>query len=225
MADSACGDVIVRVLPANRARTGWVRLLQETERARASRFVHQRHAAVFVAGRAALRAFAADLAGVPPDTLTARYLCGICGDTSGDHGRPGYVLADGSAGPRVSLSRAGNWLVLAGAAQEQALSGLGVDAELVSRTDFAGFDAFLSAREASSLALFGPAAQPWQRARLWARKEAFVKALGVGLTRDPASVDVTDNIVEGVQLTDLDSGLLGLPSGMVVALAVRSGPL
>jgi 4'-phosphopantetheinyl transferase len=225
MTDTVFGGVSVRVLRLHQAWPVQVPLLQEPEHARASRFLHRKDAESFLAGRVALRCFAADLAGVPAESLTARYRCPMCGDTSGDHGRPGYDLGDGAPGPLVSLSRAGSWLVLAGAVAGRSLAGLGVDAEHAARTGFEGFDGFLAPREASSLELLTPAGRLRQRARLWARKEAFVKALGVGLTRDPASVDITDNIVEGVQLLDLENRLLGLPSGMVAALAVRPGPV
>lgn len=224
MADSTWGDLAVRVLPMNPAPPTQVHLLEEAERARASKFVRRRDAEAFLAGRIALRSFAADMAGVPAGSLTATYACSFCGDSSGDHGRPGYALADGSGAPLVSLSRAGNWLLLAGAARGHALAGLGVDAELAARMDFEGFEAFLARREAGGLARLNPEARLWQRARLWARKEAFVKATGVGLVRDPASIDVIDDAVEGVLLTDLDSRRLGLPADLVAALAVRPFP-
>jgi 4'-phosphopantetheinyl transferase len=95
-----------------------------------------------------------------------------------------------------------------------------VDAEETRGTGFPGFDALvLSSRERLHVAARTTAEGLDQRARIWARKEAFLKATGSGLQREPASVDVTGDRLEGVALADLDSLRLGLPAGMVAALA------
>ena len=54
-----------------------------------------------------------------------------------------------------------------------------------------------------------------EAARLWARKEALLKALGTGLRTDPMSVDALGD----PRITDLDGASLGLPPGYVAAVA------
>ena len=212
--------VLVRAVPLRAPSRAGVELLATHERARADRFVSPADGADFLAGRIALRMFAAELAGVHPADLEADYRCGTCGAGNADHGRPGYRRRDGEPGPLLSLSRAGGWALLAGAASGTGLSGLGVDAEESRGTGFPGFDALaLSSRERLHTAPRTTAEGLYQRARIWARKEAFLKAKGSGLQRDPASVDVTGDRLEGVRLGDLDAARLGLPTGMVAALA------
>ncbi|WP_458112889.1 4'-phosphopantetheinyl transferase superfamily protein [Arthrobacter sp. R1-13] len=122
------------------------------------------------------------------------------------------------------MSRTSGWVLLAGAVGGGSLGGVGVDAEKIGRTAFPGFDALvLTSHELSGLTSGTTAEGHRQRARLWARKEAFVKAIGEGLERDPASCDVTGDRLEGVSLADLDPERLGLPSGIVAALATLAG--
>jgi 4'-phosphopantetheinyl transferase len=222
--DTELGGVVVRAVAPPAPGHSELQLLDDDEHRRANRFVKASDAAAFLAGRLALRLFAAELAGVPPEGLVADYKCPRCGAGKGDHGRPGYILQDGGAGPLVSLSRTDGWVVMAGAIGGGSLRGVGVDAEQTGRTAFPGFDAVvLTPQERRGLAPGTTAEGHRQRARFWARKEAFVKAIGVGLERDPASCDVTGDRLEGVSLADLDPAQLGLRSGTVAALATHIG--
>jgi 4'-phosphopantetheinyl transferase len=94
---------------------------------------------------------------------------------------------------------------------------LGVDAEDPSRLDFDGFDAVaLSAAERRAVGnLSGPGLLR-ERARLWARKEAWLKMTGEGLRADPSAVDVLDK----PGITDLDPADTGLPGAFVAAVAL-----
>lgn len=198
-------------------------MLTAAERSRADRFASAAAAADFLAGRIALRMFAAELAGVHPSDVEADYHCPTCTADKADHGRPRYRRRDGTPGPLLSLSRSGGWAVMAGVRPGGVMSGLGVDAEESRRTGFPGFDELvLSSRERLNLKPRTSVEGLNQRARYWARKEAFLKAIGSGLQRDPASVDVTAARFEGVRLVDLDASLLGLPLRMVVALAASA---
>lgn len=134
-----------------------------------------------------------------------------------DHGMPRYRLQNGDRGPLLSLSRAGGWAVLAGIGGNGVLR-LGIDVERKGRADFAGVDELvLTPKERRVVRTSGDAGS--QRAIFWARKEAFLKATGSGLRRDPATVETTAGIVEGVSLTDVDPLRLGLPADMAVVLA------
>ena len=217
---------MVRAAPLASPGPSELKMLDASEHRRAATFLSPADAAAFLAGRLALRLFAAELAGVSPEALVADYRCGRCGGGQGDHGRPGYNLPGGGAGPLLSLSRTVGWVVLAGAIGGGGLRGVGVDVELAGRTGFPGFDALvLTPRERRGLAPAATSEGDRQRARFWTRKEAFLKSIGEGLGRDPATCDVAADLLEGVSLTDLDPAHLGLPSGMVAgtvaALALR----
>ncbi|WP_267276435.1 4'-phosphopantetheinyl transferase family protein [Arthrobacter sp. CDRTa11] len=222
MRDTEIGGALVRAAALAAPGPAELKLLDSSEHRRAATFHNPADAADFLAGRAALRLFAAELAGTSPAALVAAYRCTRCGGGEGDHGQPGYLLQDGGAGPLLSLSRADGWVVLAGAADGGSLSGIGVDVEQAGRTAFPGFDALvLTPRERTCLAPATTAEGRGQRARFWTRKEAFLKSTGEGLGRDPATCDVTAERLEGALLADLEPARLGLPSGTVAALALR----
>ena len=222
--DTEVEGVAVRALELLTPGASELQMLDESEHRRAIRFVNPSDASDFLAGRFALRLFAAELAGVPPETLVADFQCPRCGGGKGDHGRPGYILQDGSPGPLLSLSRTSGWVLLAGVLGGDAVRGVGIDAEKISRTAFPGFDHLvLTPLESRGLVAGTTAEGHRQRARLWTRKEAFLKAIGEGLERDPASCDVTGDRLEGVGLVDLEPERLGLPSGTVAALATLGG--
>lgn len=222
--ETEVGGVVARAVELLAPGASELKLLDESEHLRAMRFLKPSDASDFLAGRLALRLFAAELADVPPETLVTDFQCPRCGGGKGDHGRPGYILQDGSPGPLLSLSRTSGWVLLAGVVGGDAVRGVGIDAEKISRTAFPGFDHLvLTPLERRGLAAGTTAEGNRQRARLWARKEAFLKAIGEGLERDPASCDVTGDRLEGVALVDLEPGWLGIPSGTVAALATLGG--
>lgn len=99
--------------------------------------------------------------------------CSRCG---GPHGRP---VAEGTA-LHVSNSRSGG----IGAAAATVAGAVGIDLQEQAATTFAGFAEV-------ALAPGERAAGPAQRARTWARKEAVLKALGLGLTVDPRDLVLT----------------------------------
>ncbi len=186
---------------------------------RARRFANPTDRNEFVAGRVALRHFAASLLEVSPSRLTPDYHCPQCGKGQ-DHGRPGFIL-DGAPAPlALSASKAQGWLLLAAVVNPGPGLRLGVDVEAVSRVGFEGFDdVALSAGENHFLSTVPDTQRKKQRAQLWARKEAWLKMTGEGLRRNPAEVDV----LERPGLRDLNSnsgGGIDLPEGFVAALAV-----
>ena len=150
------------------------------------------------------------LLGRPPEALRFDRTCPDCGR---QHGQP--LLVD-DPGLHLSLSRAGTAVALA----LTRAGPVGVDVEQVAGTQFEGFgEVALHARERGD----GDAGA---HATAWVRKEAAVKALGVGLRVDPASfvtpgAGVLTEVVPGlpwVTVVDVDA-----PSGWAAAVALASG--
>lgn len=208
-------------------------LLDLTERRRADRYATPARAEAFVAGRYLLRTFAADLMDTDPRALVADFGCPVCRRQTAhsDHGRPGYLL-DGERLPfALSLSRTAD-AVLLGALDLEApdlraprgagslVRGIGVDIDAVSGVVFDDFDdVALSQAERDRVTGLPRNERDSERARLWVRKEALVKAEGTGFSpAGPADVDV----LADPRITDLVEcnrvGLAGL--GLVAAVAV-----
>lgn len=190
-------------------------LLDDVELGRA-RGMEPRPREAFLAGRLALRRFAAELLGVPPADLTAAYACPQCGPGSA-HGRPGYTLRGEPVPLLLSLSRSAGWVLLAAVADPAPGLRLGVDVQDPAGTDFAGFDALvLGAAERASLHGVAGAELLAGRARLWARKEAWLKLCGTGLRTAPDTVEVLDH--PGIR--DLPPAESGLPAHFAAAVAL-----
>lgn len=182
--------------------------LDEHERERWSRLTDRPAARAYVALHVLARSQIGRLLGRPPEALRFDRTCPDCG---GQHGRP--LLVD-DPGLHLSLSRAGTVVALA-----LSRSGpVGVDVEHVSGTQFEGF---------GQVAL-----HPSERdgtvadATAWVRKEACLKALGVGLRVEPASFvtprsGLPVEVVPGMPcLTVVD---VDAPSGCAAAVALVSG--
>jgi 4'-phosphopantetheinyl transferase len=181
-----------------------------------------------VSGRLAQRRFAADLLDVPASELRVRYHCPRWGTGPGvSHGRPGYSWS-GSAGASatepntavpllLSLSRAAGWTLLAAVADPEPGLRLGIDVEDPGRLDFDGFDAVaLAPAERQGLGGLSGEALRRGRARLWTRKEAWLKMTGGGLRRAPETLDVLHR--SGIR--DLAPAETGLPADLIAAVAL-----
>ncbi|MFD7911938.1 4'-phosphopantetheinyl transferase family protein [Streptomyces sp. NPDC059752] len=171
-------------------------LLDAQERRRAASFTHQRDRSAYVVAHAGLRLLLGDRLGTHPRELRfGRDRCAHCG---GPHGRP--VLLDGSGGLHFSLSHCAG-ITLIGVAGAP----LGVDAErLPSRRTVELCLARLHPRERDELLRMPSAERPLWFCRLWTRKEAYLKALGTGLSR-------------GLDRDYLGAGGAGWPAGWTVA--------
>ncbi|UEL29870.1 4'-phosphopantetheinyl transferase superfamily protein [Pseudarthrobacter sp. L1SW] len=172
----------------------------------------------FLAGRAALRRFAGDVLGLPASQLQPSYSCPQCGSGPGlSHGRPGFLHRGRPAPLLLSMARTGNWVLLAAVSPPGRGERLGVDAEDPGRFGFEGFDAVaLTPSERLTLAGLHGGALLRERARLWSRKEAWLKMTGDGLRVDPRTVAALEE--PGVR--DLPSTATGLPASLVAAVAL-----
>ncbi|MFE2555641.1 4'-phosphopantetheinyl transferase family protein [Streptomyces sp. NPDC059352] len=181
-------------------------VLDEGERRRMAAFVRDGDRVLYGFAHVALRTILSTLTGVAPGVLRfARALCPCCDKP---HGRP--VLT--SASREFSLSHSRD-LVLIGIAPTP----IGVDAEPVPAPGVAEQLAkVLHPAERDEVEAALPKDRPAIFARLWARKEAYLKGLGTGLGRDLAADDVR-GAVEGWQLTDLS-----VDPGHAAAVAVNS---
>lgn len=150
-------------------------LLSEDERARAARFVFDRHRERFIVARGRLRQILGGLVARPPEDLRFAY---------GDHGKP--TLGGIHGAPHFNLSHSEDIAALAVSDLE-----LGVDIEAVRplKEDVAG--RFFSAAEIAALAQLRESERLDGFYRCWTRKEAVIKALGTGLSLPLKSFDVS----------------------------------
>ncbi len=212
-------QLVLRAVPPFRVSERGRGLLDDGELGRASGMEPGPREA-FLAGRLAQRQFAAELLGVPASDLTADYRCPECGPGS-PHGRPGYTLRGAPAPLLLSLSRSAGWVLLAAVRNPPAGLGLGVDVQDPAGANFDGFDEVaLGPAERASLRGLSTADVLHARARLWARKEAWLKLCGTGLRTAPDTVDVLDH--PGIR--DLQPAESGLPAVLAAAVALSELP-
>ena len=163
-------------------------LLSDIERARADRFVYDRHRRRYTVAQAHLRRTVGRLTGTPPERILFSH---------GRHGKP--FLSDG---PSFNQSHSGERIMIAVANEGR----LGIDIEKVRRVRLmASLAEKKFARDEVALLRAAPAGdQQAMFFRLWTHKEAFTKALGVGLTipLSSFSVDPTHTATRGMVRID-----------------------
>lgn len=151
-------------------------LLAHDERERAARFHFERHRDHFVAGRGILRTLLALYLDQAPEAVQFSYT---------DFGKP--FLAKSNL--QFNLAHCGNVALFAFCLQDA----VGIDVErqreLPDALAIAG--RFFSPRESETLRALPPAEQTAAFFRCWTRKEAFIKAVGEGLSYPLAAFDVT----------------------------------
>ncbi|HEX8557463.1 MAG TPA: 4'-phosphopantetheinyl transferase superfamily protein [Pyrinomonadaceae bacterium] len=151
-------------------------LLSEDEAARADRFRFERHRGHFIVARAALRRILGRYLGSPGRLLRFGY---------NEYGKPS--LAHPTL--RFNLSHAGEVALLAVTSGRE----VGVDVEAI-RDDVEGeklAEHFFSPGEVETLMSLPEAARARAFFDCWTRKEAFIKALGSGLSHPLDAFDVS----------------------------------
>ncbi|MFE5833415.1 4'-phosphopantetheinyl transferase family protein [Streptomyces sp. NPDC056488] len=201
-------DVRVWVLraPAAPRTARELAVLDEAEHRRLAAFAHDRDRALYGFAHVALRTVLSALTGVAPGDLRfTRAPCPCCGE---QHGRP--VLVPAPLEFSLSHSRG---LVLIGTASTP----IGIDAELVPEPQVVEeLTRMLHPAERAEIESAPLHDRPAVFARLWARKEAYLKGLGTGLGRDLSADDVRADL-PGWRFTDLPAG-----PGHKAAVAVAS---
>jgi 4'-phosphopantetheinyl transferase len=175
-------DVHVWFAPLGQSAAKWrhlERTLSDEERRRASQFVFERDRRRYIAARGLLRTLLASYLQVQASEVRFQY---------GEHGKP--ALADEACGVPLTFSVAHSGdLALYAIANRFAV---GVDVERIRPVEDADRLAreIMSDREYAGYRALTASARPRAFLTCWTRKEACLKATGVGLTADPSGVEV-----------------------------------
>jgi len=153
--------------------------LSEDERERAARFRMDAHRDAFVAGRGVQREILSRYLGIAPRELRFRY---------SPHGKPELDGAAAASGLRFNVSNSGEMALYAIAAGRE----LGVDLEqLKPMPDGISIARrFFSAPENEVFAALAEDARDLAFFHCWTRKEAYIKAVGEGLSMPLDCFDV-----------------------------------
>jgi 4'-phosphopantetheinyl transferase len=159
-----------------RAATG----LSAGERERAGRFAFDRDRRRYVLARARLRELLGARLGVPPESIELQY---------GAHGKPALAGRLRSSGLRFNVSHRDDVALYAFAAGRE----VGVDLEAVHRLRGADEIAAccFSGRENEMYRALDVKDRPLGFFNCWTRKEAYIKALGDGLSHPLGCFDVS----------------------------------
>ncbi|MFI7383804.1 4'-phosphopantetheinyl transferase family protein [Streptomyces sp. NPDC049813] len=201
------GDLAARLAPT---------VLDEDELARAAAFRRVEDRLTYVLAHVALRQLLAAATGRSPRAVRlVRDPCPGCG---GPHGRPS--LAEGSGSVHFSLSHSSPMVLLA-----LSSTPVGADIERLPQLPaVAGVGRLLHPRETAELRARDATAGPRAFARVWTRKEAYLKGLGVGVAGDLSR----DYLGTGEHPAQAPVGWsiwdIAAPDGFAAAVAVQSTP-
>lgn len=182
----------------------------ELERARRCHFERDRRR--FIVARAWLRGLLGERLGVPPEAVAL---------ASGEHGKPMLAGGQERSGWQFNLSRCGDLAVLALSSGRR----VGIDVEAVrdvrGAEDIAAH--FFSRCERTAYRALEPHDRTLGFLNCWTRKEAFVKALGTGMSYGYDRFDVSLAPRQPARLLRVD-GMAGEEAGWRLdAFAPRAG--
>jgi 4'-phosphopantetheinyl transferase len=191
-------------------------ILSADETARAARFVRPHDQRRFVLGRAALRGLLGAALAIAPRDVPI---------TVNAHGKPSVAGAPLS----FNLSHSQDWALLAIGPPVD----LGIDIEAIAPAQPGLAERFFAPAEAAALARVDGAAHAAAFTRVWTRKEAVVKAIGMGLSAPlerfvvpHEAADVSRLLACGFD-ADLSTRLQLLdcpaPDGFLASLAIAAG--
>jgi len=155
-------------------------ILDDEERARANRFHFEKHRRRFLVGRAFLRTLLARYLNAQPDGLRFSYT---------DYGKPALDGEHRNSSLRFNASHSHELAVYAFVLDHD----IGVDVEYI-KPDFATEDIalrYFSRNEVETFTKLAKEEQPPAFFRCWTRKEAYIKAIGEGLSHPLDEFDVT----------------------------------
>ncbi|MBL8998207.1 MAG: 4'-phosphopantetheinyl transferase superfamily protein [Gemmatimonadetes bacterium] len=185
-------------------------ILSEAERARAARFLRESDRNRWLHGHVALRRILGEALGVSPGTIAYE---------TGPHGKP-QLASPTASGVEFNFSDSGEF-ALAAVTSDGAI---GVDIEacrpqpdlaLIARSHF-------SAEEATALLSLPEGEQHAAFYRIWTRKEAYLKALGAGLSYGLGRFAMTHDATD-VRLLHVDGDAAEAADWSVLRIAVPSG--
>jgi 4'-phosphopantetheinyl transferase len=158
----------------------WAQVLSEDELGRAARFHFERDRRHFTATRALLRIILASYVEADPQALRFRY---------SDKEKPSLISERAENAVEFNVSHSGTTALLAFARGRA----LGVDVEQMRENfDHAAIAArFFSTHERRQLAALAPSERYRGFFRCWTRKEAYIKAVGTGLSLPLHQFDVS----------------------------------
>jgi 4'-phosphopantetheinyl transferase len=195
MAPLGQGEVHVRIASLERRQSElrfFESILAKDEIDRASRFHFQKDRERFVAGRGLLRMILSSYVGVPPGEIIFTY---------GSRGKPGLQRQEGRQPIEFNLAHSNGTAIYA-ITQDRPV---GVDIESV-KHEFpieSVAERFFSKVEVAALRSLPEDVRRTAFFKCWTRKEAFIKALGDGLSCPLADFDVSLAPGEPARLLDV----------------------
>ncbi|MFI5761179.1 4'-phosphopantetheinyl transferase family protein [Streptomyces sp. NPDC051563] len=185
-------------------------VLDQDEHRRAAGFKREKDRRRYIASHVALRVLLGSRLDLAPGRVRiTRAPCPSCG---GPHGRP--VTEDGPV--HFSLSHSDRLALVALGPKP-----VGADVEaLLPEAAVAELAGQLHPRESAELAALDPAGRPAALGRVWVRKEAYLKGLGIGLARGLSLdyVGTGDTPASGLPGWSLTN--VAVPPGFTAAVAV-----
>ena len=177
--DDAIDFVVTRPVMSEAAGAA-VALLSDAERQRASRFLFERDRDRFIVARACLRQLLAARLCTAPDSVELVY---------GAHGKPALAPWYADTDLRFNVSHCDDLTLYAFSCGRE----IGIDVEAVRPIRDADDIAarFFSQRENRAYRALEPSDRPLGFFQCWTRKEAFIKALGDGLSYPLNRFDVS----------------------------------